>query len=880
MKDPVVRDTPSVVARPRLYERLSLARVATLVSAPAGSGKTSLLRSWIDGDALSDRAAWVTVERDERDAQRFWLSLIDELRASVGPESFDEISPTPNFNGTALVERLISQLSSLEKPVVLVIDDLEELRSSEANGQLELLLARRPSPLRIILAARRDPHLGLHRLRLAGQLTEIRASDLRFTLEETRELLAASQITLSETSVAALHERTEGWAAGLRLATLSLAADADPERFVAEFSGNERTVADYLLAEVLENQPDEVRRLLVRTSILQRVNGPLADLLTGGSGSEGILHTLERSNAFVVAQDAERSWFRYHSLFADLLRLELRRTESHLVKGLHKRAADWYLRHGLVLEAIRHSQAAEDWNTAARAIADHGFSLYLRGQGLTVQALLAGFPAETLSDPELTLLSAYEPLASGRLEDVAAYVTFAEHHASVVAPERRHAFEVELGLVRLALARRRGDLRSVLDEQQTLGGLLELRTPSEAALSKDARAFALMNLGVAELWSSMAEDAERHLLQARELAQEVGAPFIEVGCLAHLALLTGVSHSLTVAQQQSLEAIALAEAHGWASDAIVGVAYVQVAGNQIIQGRFEDAECWLERADRALRPAVDAAATLLLYLMHAMVHIAERHYERALEALRSAEKLQTQLIAPHWLNFYVRSLIAQTLVRLGDTARARAILAGIEGADRRWVESHVAVALLHLAEDDAKSALGELAPALGGSAPMITRTAIVQAALLAALASDQLGDRAAAESYVERALELAESAGLVYPFVVTPVQPLLERHPRHRTAHASLLSDVLDVLAGSTLGRRPGERSQLREDLTESELRILRRLPSHLSAPEIGRELYLSTSTVKTHMHHIYGKLGVHRRVEAVDRARELGLLAPSARRQ
>src|SRR5919107_2151903 len=363
---------PSVVARTSLFERLTVegGRGVTLVAAPAGSGKTVLLRSWVAAAGLVDRVAWVSVERGERDAQRFWLSVIGELRAAAGADAFIEtLTPTPDFEGDAIVERLLAELGSLEERVVLVIDDLHELASREALAQLELLLARRPELLQVVLASQRDPQLGLHRLRLSGQLTEIRAAELGFTLEEARELLAASGIALTDESLALLHARTEGWAAGLRLAALSLAGHPDPERFVAEFSGSERTVADYLFAEVLDRQPAEVQRLLLRTSVLERVNGPLADLLVQGSGSERILLGLEEANAFVVSLDAERSWFRYHQLFADLLRLELRRTDPDAVPQLHRCAAHWHAEHGYTVDAIRHAQAAQDWRYAARRVA-------------------------------------------------------------------------------------------------------------------------------------------------------------------------------------------------------------------------------------------------------------------------------------------------------------------------------------------------------------------------------------------------------------------------------------------------------------------------------------------------------------------------------
>ena len=251
---------------------------------------------------------------------------------------------------------------------MLVIDDLHELDSEDALGWLEMLLARLPPPLRVVLATREEPALGLHRLRLAGELTELRGSDLRFSLDESRSLLRAGGITLSDTVLGSLHERTEGWPAGLRLAAISLTTHPDPERFVSEFSGSERTVAGYLLAEVLERQPPEVRDLLLRTSILERVSGPLADVLTGAMGAEAILQRLEDQNAFVTALDAARTWFRYHHLFADLLRLELRRVAPATIPSLHHAAAAWHEQEGDVVEAVRHYQAAGEWAPAGRLL--------------------------------------------------------------------------------------------------------------------------------------------------------------------------------------------------------------------------------------------------------------------------------------------------------------------------------------------------------------------------------------------------------------------------------------------------------------------------------------------------------------------------------
>ena len=383
-----------LVPRPGLFELLGAAGRVVHVSAPAGSGKTFLLRSWIAAEGLSERTAWVSVGRQEHDPQAFWLSVLDSLRRTgAGSERVRELTAAPDLDGANVVHRLLEDLSSLREPLWLVIDDLHELQAEEAIRQMELLLGSAPPELRFVLVTRRDLRLGLHRLRVEGELTEIRGEDLRFTLEESRALLEAAGVRLSDGALESLVATTEGWAAGLRLVALSLARHPDPERYAVSFSGRERAVAEYLVAEVLERQSAEVRQLLLRTSLLERVSGPLADRLTGSSGSERILMELEDAGAFVVAVDPERSWFRYHHLFGDLLALELRRTAPQEVPGLHTIAAEWWAEHGYPVEAIRHAQAAENWGLAARLLADNWIGLYFDGRLATRRELLSGFPA-------------------------------------------------------------------------------------------------------------------------------------------------------------------------------------------------------------------------------------------------------------------------------------------------------------------------------------------------------------------------------------------------------------------------------------------------------------------------------------------------------
>ena len=837
-----------------------------------------LLRSWIDAAGLGGRTAWVLVERNERDAQRFWLSVVARLQSAVGREGLvQQSAPTPAFDGDGLVRRLISEMELLDEPVILVIDDLQELGSPDAQAQLELLLARRPRLLHVVLVTRHDPSLGLHRLRLAGELTEIRAVDLRLSAEEAGQLLDASGVELSAEASAMLLARTEGWAAGLRLATMSLAGHRDPERFVAEFAGSERTVADYLLAEVLDRQPERIRQLLLRTSILVRVCGPLADRLTGASGSERILLELEDANAFVVALDAERSWFRYHPLFADLLLLELRRSEPDAIGDLHRVAAGWLAEHGDAVDAIRHAQAAGDWERAARLLADHAVSLLLDGQVATIGALLAAFPAEALSHPELAALLAFVELTQHSLDTAADYIALAERRASEVLSERQDHFAVTLAVVRLELARRRGDLETALNEVGPLLEPVEADSVTELTLSNDARAVALMNLGIVELWSFRLDDAKRHLEQGLALARLIDRPYVQIGCLSHLGL-DAARHSLAQARQRCQEAISIAEVHGWATDPIVGTAFAMMALADSAQGRFDEGSRWLDRAERSIRAEPDPATALLVRFVRGELYVGEGRFGEALGEFHAAARLQDGLVTSHALTGPARVSIAQTQLRMGDVTGARATVASLSERDHAFGEPRTALAAVRLTEGDQRAAIEALAPVLDGSSPVIRAGTVIQALVLDAVARDQLGDRVTAERDIEGALDIAETDSLVFPFVVVPARDLLQRHPRHRTAHAALLADLLSVLGGSSLPQRRSEPTMPAEPLSESELRVLRFLPSNLSAGEIAGELYVSTSTVKTHMRHIYAKLDAHRRTEAVDRARELGLLGPSAR--
>ena len=443
--------------------------------------------------------------------------------------------------------------------------------------------------------------------------------------------------------MARLHQRTEGWAAGLRLAALSLAGHPDPERFVAEFSGSDRAVAEYLIAEMMDRQPAAVQDLLLRTCLLDQVNGELADLLTGRPGSERILLDLEDANAFVVSLDPGRTWFRYHRLLADFLRLEVRRTLPAEVPGLHRRAARWFAGQGQAADAIRHTEAAGDWPEAARLLADQSFSLMLDGRAETIGALVRAFPPGE-DHPELALVRAMTDHVLGRLDDAAAHLAVAQAHAETAPPDRRRRLQLSIAAVRVSLARRRGHLSGVLEQVAFLASPLSGETDEDIALGSDLRALALLNLGTAEAWAPTGlADAERHLRQGAALAREIGRPYLEVGCLAQLGFASRI-HSFAITQRRCREAIGLAERYGLADEWVIAPALITMAATLIWTGEFDQGERWLQRARQAWQADSGPDIGLLLHQTIGMLRACLGRHHEALPAFTIADQLQSQLV--------------------------------------------------------------------------------------------------------------------------------------------------------------------------------------------------------------------------------------------
>jgi LuxR family maltose regulon positive regulatory protein len=815
---------PRLIYRRELMAALNRAaqKRVTIISAPAGAGKTSLLRVWADQPGQDCRIAFMTVRPGQHDMQLFWLTMLGAVRAAAGTgEGSARLLPaTPGSSGSEVADKVLSELEESGDPFVLVIDDLHELSSPEAAGQLTALLTRLPAGVRAIVATRRDLPLHLHRLRLAGDLTEIRAAQLRFTEHETRQLLAGAGIALPEHLAATLHQRTEGWAAGLRLAVLSLAGHSDPERFVAEFSGSDRTVAEYLLAEMLERQPPEVQRLLLRTSVLDQVNGELADLLAGATGSERILLELEDANAFVVSLDPDRTWFRYHRMFGGLLRLELRRTMPADIAGLHQLAARWLAEHGHAADAIGHLQAAGDWDEAARMLTDHALSLTLDGQAGTVAALLRSFPARTGEDsPDLTLVRAIADQYQLRLDQTDAHLRQVRAYAATAPPARRHQLQLAVASVDLLSARLRGHFDSIFEQAGALLYPGDGQPNADAAPGGDLKAVALLNLGVTEAWSLRLADSERHLAEGAALACRIGRPYLEVACLAHLGF-AATGHSFALARQRCEEAITVAAQHGWDAEAVIAPALATLANALIWTGQFDLAEHWLGRAKRATQADGEPGIRLLVYLTSAILQAARGHCHRALEEFAAARQMQALMVGEHGLTTRVNAWTIATQARLGLAGQARAALAALDDRQASAGEVRNAAAVVLLAEQDPAAARRELRVVLDGDVPVLSYLTQVEAHLLDAFACRDLGDVRASQEAAEQALDLAEPDRLILPFAMTGAWRLLETVPPHGTSHAALVTDILDA------SRRPG-RGGLNQsammpvaELSKSELRV------------------------------------------------------------
>jgi LuxR family maltose regulon positive regulatory protein len=833
-----------IVDRPRLRAALErgLEGPLTLVCGPAGSGKTILVSS-----TLADHAglvAWVSLTAgDDRPGR-----LAAAIRAALGGPRL-EVDESPLT--------LVEVLAEVREPVVLALDDVHVLRARRCLEQLSALVMHPPEHLRLVLCSRSDPVLPLHQARLHGSLSEIRARDLAFTASEAHELLLAHGLDLEPVLVDTLCQRTEGWAAGLRLAALGLQNRPDPEQFVSDFAGDDRVVGDYLLAEVLSGEKPRRRRFLLQTAIAERLCGDLADAITGEDDGAETLEALERENGFVVALDTHREWYRLHRLFAELLRVHARRECGRELEALHRRAAAWHVSAGEPSDALRHAALGDDWELVTELVCAHWLELSARSEAGTLRAVLAQMPAERRdADPRLAAVLACLELEAGAAVRASHRLA---HAAGSAVPERwraRHLDTITLAQVRVAQAEGRPERARELASE-----LLGTASPRDGWSQPLRQAVAHLQLGLAGLWDPNPEPAVEELRAALGLARTAGLPGVALSALGHLAL-TEVMHAGPRSARGRVED-ALEEAAGQVASADAAPAYVAAAAAALYERRSDDAAASIAAGRAALAAGENAALAAVLEMVAAELDAAGGDTGSALRRLDElALRAGTTPCAPVLAALRARVLIEQ----LGDLDGARAVLA----AAARTAETDVATGRLHLAAGDPGAALPALERAR--STPPRLGVTAVEAALFAAVASEQLRDPAAADAALEVALALAAQTGhrSVFDAAGRLVEPLLRRRIRHGTAHPQLVCELLTASQHREVAVRHG--GPLLEPLSERESMILRYLPTSLSNREIASELFVTTNTVKTHLRSVYRKLGVAGRREAVERARALRL--------
>jgi LuxR family transcriptional regulator, maltose regulon positive regulatory protein len=869
------------VARPRLFALLDagVERPVTLVAAPAGAGKTMLLTSWMSAASLPGRVAWLSLDHGDNDPVRFWTYVLAAFcRSDVVPADsrLHDLEPHRLADET-LLPQLMQGLEELASPVVLVLDDLHELNDARVVGGIEFLVRHAPPQLRLVLSTRADPALPLHRLLVSGRLTEVRAADLAFTVPEVAELLAEYDFRsrLSDDDLVMLHVRTEGWAAGLRLAAVSMQHQPDLHRFVTELAGDDRSLAGYLVSEVLEQQPAELRSFLLRTCMVNQLSGELADALTGRDDGERILARLERANAFVVALGSRREWYQYHPLFAELLRYELRRQAPQEVSELHRRAARWYAGHGLPGDAVQQAVAVQDWGYAAELIAEHGLGRVLHDQDQGFRDLLDRLPTDIGHlDPELALLTAAERIAASD-DGAEAALRLAREQERLLAGHRRPRFALVLAICRLLRAGRAGDLGEVMGAgREALAAHAQLDGGATmGGVAAAARAVALVGLGRAELWAGELDAAEAHLREGQAAGLGAGLDELQLDCVSTLALLQAFEGRLSLAVRTGETAVGFAGEHAGDSSAVAR-ALLALAWVHYQRDDLAASGSYLQRAAENAGVAAEPQLKVAIGMMGERLRDAQADPSGALTELGAAHRDLAGQEPPRLLSRWPATTETEPRFAAGDIESATALLGGVGTGEAVTPPEAVALARLQLAEGDPAGTVRTLAPFLDGTMPAADLDTRSRAWLLHALASHALDNMDQAAASLRHAVDLAEPEEhrRIFLDAGAPGRALVARY----RDWVDVSWPFLDELAQGALDPVPAAVSPmpvLIEELSERERAVLRYLPSMLTFMEIGSELFISVNTTKSHVRSIYRKLGVVGRRDAVRRARQLQLL-------
>jgi LuxR family transcriptional regulator, maltose regulon positive regulatory protein len=878
----VPREPKGAVVRPRLLDRLDagMQGPVTLVAAPAGAGKSALLSSWIAEDRPPGPVAWLSLDTDDADRRRFWRGVLAALAEATGDDAVAAlaVSPREPMSMRLVGPALADALEGVQQPVVLVLDDFHEVIDA-VHADLERLVRFPPPALRLVIVTRADPPIGLGRLRLDGRLTEIRAADLNFSLDEAAALFGALGIVLAPEDLATLWRRTEGWAAALRLAAVSLQHHPDPRAFIARFAGTDATISDYLVSEVLARQPPDLRAFLLRTSIVETLTAELADALTGASDGHAMLARLEHGGVLTTALDERGTWHRYHPLFAELLRAELRGQLPDDVAPLHRRAAAWLAAHADDAAALRHAAAGGAWDLAAELTTTRWFPMMINGEMGTLRPILETMPRKFVeASPELALAFGGALLARGDHAGAQPYLRRADEGEALVPPDRRAPFAASRAAMALYEGRLRGDPKAALRAARELLGRGDVVLES-GELTSGVRSFVLGQLGIVELWTGDLDSALAHLDRAHANALDAGNDWTALAATAHLAVALAFRGEILRAARHADEAVRLAVRRGWGRSEPAGAAYCVQAAIAIQRGQREEAEVLVGRASEALRETRERPLRAVQALNRSLLLGDAGDPEAALNVLQVArdEVGDWPLLAPLEDQLLAREALLRAAV--GERDRGRALLERAKREGETSLPVANALARLRLLEGDPDAARALLAAHLhdgrgvpAGATPVSARA---EAWLLDALALDALAETDAAATSLERSLDLVDPAGLSRVLVEhgNRIRPLLHRHVRRGTAHPAIVGAVLETIEHRGSEEPRAVAVLLAEPLSEREQAILRYLPTMMSNHEIAGELFVSVNTVKTHLKAIYRKLDASGRREAVQRGRELGLM-------
>ncbi len=850
------------VARPRLLHRLDegMSRGMVLVTGPAGSGKTLLLAAW--ADATRTTPAWLTVEPEDAEPERFWTRVLQALQASPALRPDDALAGlhAPPTYDPRFVRVLLEACQASREPLVLVVEDLHLLTGTPTMASLGDAVRRGLGTLRLLVSSRAEPTLPLQRLRLRGELTEIHADDLSFDATETVALLGQYDLHLRPHQLQILLGRTEGWAAGVRLAALALATRTDLDEAVAELAGDHRSVGDFFVEEVLDQLPRPLVEFLLDTSVPRRVCADLANALTGRTDAQEVLDDLERRNLFVVALDDHRQWYRYHHLFADLLRHRLGAVPGVRERELHKIAASWFAEHGDPLAATRHLADAGAWGDLARYATRAAGASILGVDRYAVAEVLERVPDElVLRDAEVATAAALASYARYDVVALRAHLKEAHSRLHELHGPAEAATSATLMLLEAVACWLSGDVECQVAAAETAHAQLGRLSPAAFPAVATYRSGAGLMLGIGRLWSGAFEEAEEVLTATLRTVQGHGmaAPVLAVQLHGHLAILRSFQGRLREAAAEAAAARSVVERSGWLFLPQASMALLAEAVVALLQAKEDDCAAALDRCRTALGERDDRYTASAVALVQVRLLAAEGRPAAAKAALQELRRSRGATgPRPRFLDRWAE-LVSLEVALASDDADDRDRLvhrldAGWDGV-RPEADRLVLQARARLQANQPDAALATLAPLLVTEpADLVPQ---IEVWVVAALAHDRRRADAEALACLERALALAEPEGVARPFLLAGERmvALLERDQQVHSTHQPFAHGLLARLRGPGADADSGSVALL-ERLTNREQSVLQLLPTMMSNGEIAEELFVSVNTVKVHLKSLYRK--------------------------